>query len=202
MFRCTKSIIGCTLIGCSMFMGLQPVNATERMELDASHTYPSFWVSHLGFSLMHGRFNQTAGYIEMNGDKPVALDVVIQSDSIDTGHAKRDSHLRGKEFFNTTAFPTLHYRSKRIIRHDKTTATVEGELTLLGITKPVVLNVDSIACGTHPLNQKYTCGFGASASLKRSAFGMKAHLPAVGDDIKIRIEGEAARQVDVSGPRK
>lgn len=187
------------LIGAMLLPGLA---SAEKMRLDPGHTYPNFTVDHLGFSVMHGRFNESSGHIEVDGGKPLGLEVLINTASIDTGHEERDEHLRGEDFLHVEKYPTMVFRSKDIQRHSSQRATVNGELTLLGVTRPVLLHVDAIRCGQHPMNQKYTCGFNATASLKRSEFGMTAYLPAVGDMINIRIEAEAARETDTAGPRK
>ena len=186
-----------------LIASLLPVTAqADQLILDPGHTYPHFSVSHLGFSLMYGRFNKTEGVIETNAGEPVSLEVTIDAASIDTGHDIRDSHLRDTDFFNVEEHPTLIYRSTDIQRDSETTATVNGELTLLGVTRPLTLQVENIHCGKHPMTQKYTCGFTASGQLRRSDFGMDAHLPAVGDEVQIRIDAEAGRPVDSAGPRK
>lgn len=184
------------------FLAVGSAQAADRYILDPTHTYPNFTISHLGFSTMHGRFNTTEGFIEVDGGKAVSLEVRIDSNSIDTGMQKRDDHLRNEDFLHVEKYPHILYRSQNIVRHDNHSATVEGELTLLGVTKPVTLTVDAINCGTHPMNQKYTCGFNATTTIKRSDFGMNAYLPAVGDEVNIRIEAEAARASDTAGPRK
>lgn len=171
--------------------------AAEKMELDASHTYPHFKISHLGFSTMHGRFDTTEGTMvldrEGTGSK---VEVVIQAASINTGHAKRDEHLRNEDFFNVDKYPTIEYSSSKVTFTGEDTAIVEGSLTMMGITKPVRLNVDQINCGTHPMTLAFTCGFNATTTLNRSEFGIKKYLPMLGDEIAIEIEAEARVPTD------
>ncbi len=169
--------------------------AAEHYVLDPGHTYPNFVIDHLGFSLMHGRFNETSGQLVMDrkGDAS-RLDVVIQAASIDTGHEKRDAHLRNADFFDVERHPTLEYHSDSIRFTGETTAQVKGQLTLLGKRQPVDLNVDQIRCGVHPYTKVYVCGFNATATLKRSDFGMDYGLGGIGDLVSIRIEAEAFRQ--------
>jgi polyisoprenoid-binding protein YceI len=169
--------------------------AADTYEIDSSHTYPNFEVSHLGFSTMSGRFNKTSGTIVMDreGDKS-SVEVTIQADSIDTGHGKRDEHLRNEDFFNVSEYPTIKYQSERVYFHDDNSATVTGKLTMLGTTRPVTLYVNSINCGDHPMSDDQVCGFNALTTVKRSDFGMTKFVPAISDEIEIRIEAEAVKQ--------
>lgn len=169
--------------------------AEETYDIDPTHTYPNFTVDHLGFSLMHGRFNETEGTLVMDreGDGS-SVSVTIQAASIDTGLDDRDEHLRSGDFFDVENHPEITYESREVIFHNEDSATVLGELTLLGETRPVSLAVTAINCGENPMSGDPTCGFNAYATIERSDFGMDYALPAVGDQINIRIEAEAIRQ--------
>jgi len=162
--------------------------------IDPLHTYPNFTINHLGFSTMHGRFGKTEGTLtfdEANGTG--AVDITIDATSVDTGYAKRDDHLRSPDFLNTAEFPTITFKStKATIKNGK--GIVEGNLTIAGTTKPVTLNVTSMKCGAHPMNKKDMCGFDASASIKRSDFGIKFGLPALGDAMNLEFEVEAVKK--------
>lgn len=167
----------------------------ERLAIDPTHTYPNFTVSHLGFSMQHGRFNDTSGHVVFDregGESEVV--VTIQADSIDTGLEDRDEHLRSADFFHVAEHPELHYRSTSIEFHDDSNATVSGELTMLGETRPVSLEVDNINCDDNPMDGTYTCGFNATGTVKRSDFGMGYGVPAIGDDVHLRIQAEAIRE--------
>lgn len=169
--------------------------AADTYKIDPSHTYPNFTVNHLGFSTMNGRFNETTGTIVMDregGDSSV--DITIQAASLDTGHQKRDEHLRSADFFNVKEYPTLTYKSDKVYFQGENSATVTGNLTMLGTTKRVSLYVDDINCGEHPMTGDQVCGFNAMATVKRSDFGMTKYVPAVSDEIDIRIEAEAVKQ--------
>lgn len=170
------------------------VQAAETYTLDSAHTYPNFTVSHLGFSTMHGRFNQTEGTVVIDREgEASSVDVTIQTASIDTGLEKRDEHLRSDDFFNVAKYPVMTYKSTSVKFTGEDSAIVQGDLTLLGVSKPVPLYVDHIKCGENPVNKKPTCGFNATTTVKRSDFGMTNYLPGVGDEIAIRIEAEATR---------
>jgi polyisoprenoid-binding protein YceI len=123
-----------------------------------------------------------------------SVEAVIKVDSLDTGHETRDKILRGDKFFGVENFPEIRYVSTQVEFTGETTATVQGNLTLHGVTRPVTLEVEHLHCGVHPLLRVWACGFDARATIKRSDFGMTAYLPTiVGDDVQITIAAEAQR---------
>ena len=161
--------------------------------IDPAHTYPYFKISHLGFSTMMGRFNTTEGKLTFDEAKGTgSVEIKIDANSVDTAHEKRDKHLRSQDFLNTTEFPSITFKStKTSLKGGK--GTVEGNITIMGVTKPITLNVTAIKCGAHPFNKKEMCGFDATAKLKRSDFGIKYGLPAIGDDMELMFEVEAVK---------
>lgn len=165
--------------------------AAQTFNADPTHTYPTFEVSHFGFSVMRGRFDKTSGTVTLDrAAKKGTADISIDTTSVNTGHAKRDVHLKGPDFFNTEKFPTMTFKSSDFkFEGDKVTA-INGQLTLLGVTKPVTLQVRSFNCGPHPFTKKEACGADAITTIKRSDFGMGYGLPNIGDEIKIAIEIE------------
>lgn len=168
------------------------VHAGDSYTVDPQHTFPHFTVSHLGFSTMHGRFNKTSGKVTLDrAAKTGSVDIAIESASVDTAFAKRDEHLKSPDFFNAAEFPNITYKSDNIKFKGDTPVSVEGSLTLLGVTKPVTLAITEFKCGANPMSKKFECGAGAAAKIKRSDFGMKSFLPGVGDDIKLEFEIEA-----------
>ncbi|MEO6422599.1 MAG: YceI family protein [Candidatus Nitrotoga sp.] len=167
-------------------------HAADSYSIDPQHTFAHFSVSHLGFSTMHGRFDKNSGKMTLNrAAKSGSVDFTIEAASITTGFVKRDDHLRSPDFFSVVEFPNLTYKSSAIKFKGDTPISVEGNLTILGVTKPVTLTILSFKCGNHPMNKKELCGADASAQIKRSDFGMKFGLTNVGDDIKLVIEVEA-----------
>jgi polyisoprenoid-binding protein YceI len=88
----------------------------------------------------------------------------------------------------------MTFKSTKVNFRGDVPATVEGNLTLLGVTKPVTLNIDAFKCGQHPMNKKDACGFDASAQIKRSDFGMKYGIPNIGDEVKLTIDVEAHKE--------
>lgn len=178
------------------------VMAADSYTIDPLHTFPNFTIDHLGFSTMHGRFGKTSGKLTMDEGKHTgSVEAVIDASSVDTGFIKRDDHLRSPDFLNAAEFPEITYKSTQVtINGDASkgdaSAVVEGNLTISGVTKPVTLNVKRIHCGINPMDPKkeqYRCGFDAQAKIKRSDFGVKFALPAIGDDMNLDLEVEAVR---------
>lgn len=169
--------------------------AVEKYTIDPAHTYPNFQINHLGFSTMHGRFGKTEGSMTIDWAKNTgSVDITIDAASINTGFKKRDDHLRSPDFINAAEFPEITYKSTKVTINADKTAKVEGDLTIMGVSKPVALDVKSINCGDHPMQKgTYVCGFDAEGMIKRSDFGVTYALPAVGDEMKLNLEVEAKR---------
>lgn len=160
--------------------------------LDPAHTYPQFEIRHLAFSTLHGQFNQTAGKITMDREKNLgAVEATIQVHSLDTGHAKRDEDLLAAPFFDAAQYPTMTYKSTKVSYQGKDKATVDGNLTLRGVTKPATLHVTRISCGLNPIMKKQVCGFDAWAQIKRSDFGMNTYVPVIPDEVKLVFNSDA-----------
>lgn len=178
-----------------MLLSLQIFAVAENYDIDPTHTYPNFTVSHLGFSTMHGRFDKTSGTFALDREnRQGAVDIMIETASISTGHEKRDDHLRSPDFFNTVEFPVATYKSRSVKFEGGEPKSIDGNLTLLGITKPVTLTITAFECGQNLMNNKAMCGIDAVGSLKRSDFGMKYALPGVGDDIQLMISAEGYKK--------
>lgn len=167
--------------------------AAETYTVDPGHTYPSFEISHFGFSNLRGQFEKTEGTVVLDRkEKKGSANITIESKSINTGHQKRDEHLKGEEFFNVKKYPTLKFKADDFKFDGDKLVEVNGKLTLLAVTKPVTLQIKSFTCGPHPMNKKETCGIDAVTSIKRSDFGMNTFAPAIGDEVKISIGMEAS----------
>jgi len=179
-----------------LLIAVMPVaSMAAKYELDPTHTYPNFEINHLGFSTMSGMFTSSKGSFEMDQDKGTgSVSVTIDAASIFTGFKKRDDHLKSPDFFNVNEFPEITFKSSSVKFKGKTDATVKGKLTIMGVSKDVTLMVDNIVCGNNPFSKKPTCGFNATTKVKRSDFGLKYGLPAIGDDVAIRLEAEGIRQ--------
>ncbi len=168
--------------------------AADNFTIDPAHTFPNFTISHLGFSTMHGRFGETSGTVTLDrAAKKGTINISVKTGSINTGHAKRDKHLRSPDFFNAAEFPTITYKSTAIHFNGDTPSMVDGNLTISGVSKQVRLTIDSFKCGVHPMNKKNICGANATTHIKRSDFGMSYGLPAIGDDVNLVFEIEAVK---------
>jgi len=171
--------------------------ARESYTIDPNHTFPNFTINHLGYSTMHGRFGKTSGKLTLDRETMTgSVEVVIDAASVDTGFHKRDDHLRSPDFLNVGEFPTITYKADKVKLNKDGTGTVQGKLTLAGVTKPVTLTVDRMHCATHPFDpskKKFVCGFDASAMIKRSDFGVSYGLPGIGDEMQLSFELEAER---------
>ncbi|MBZ0104892.1 MAG: YceI family protein [Sulfuricella denitrificans] len=168
--------------------------AADTYTIDARHTFPSFEVSHLGFSIQRGRFNRTSGAFTLDtASQSGSIDISIDATSIDTGLAELEKHLQGEDFFDTAKYPAMTFKSKSLrFDGDKLTGA-DGDFTLLGVTRPVSLKVDHFKCAPHPMTRKAMCGANATTMIKRSEFGMSKYVPAVSDEVKIAIQVEAFR---------
>lgn len=168
--------------------------AADSYTIDPPHTFPHFSINHLGFSTMQGRFDKTSGQVTLDrAAKTGSVEISIETASISTGFVKRDDHLKSPDFFNAAEFPAITYKSTAMHFKGDVPSSVDGNLTISGVTKPVTLTIDAFNCGTNPMSKKDECGAGASAQIKRSDFGIKYGLPAVGDDVKLVFEIEAIK---------
>jgi polyisoprenoid-binding protein YceI len=186
-----KSIF--TVIAVSVALPLSAF-AADSYTVDPNHTFPHFSINHLGFSTLQGRFDKTSGTIMLDrAAKTGSVDISIETASISTGYVKRDEHLKSPDFFNAVEFPAITFKSAAMHYKGDTPASMDGNLTISGVTKPVTLTIDAFNCGTNPMNKKEECGAAASAQIKRSDFGVKYGLPNIGDDVKLAFEIEAIK---------
>lgn len=169
-----------------------PAFAADTYQIDPRHTFPVFEVSHYDYSLQRGRFNKTSGKVVLDTEaKTGSMEIVIDANSIDMGIDKWDEQMKSDAYFNTEKFPEIRYKSDKVLFLGDKPVTAEGQLTLLGVTKPVNISIAGFKCGPHPINKKPLCGANVSVQLKRSEFGMMRALPGIGDDVKINIAIEA-----------
>lgn len=180
------------LFSLALFALTAPVQAAEY-KFDPNHTSVIWNAGHFGFSAPHGIFSGAEGTLQFdeNAVEKSKVDVTLKTAGIATGIAKFDDHLKGKDFFNVDKFPDAKFVSTKVEKTGEKTGKVTGNLTLLGVTKPLTLDVTFNKSGPHPMNQKPTVGFSATGVIKRSDFGIKYALPNVTDDVQIQIEAEA-----------
>jgi polyisoprenoid-binding protein YceI len=170
--------------------------------LEPSHTIPYFSINHFGMSTVRGHFERGTGKVTLDrAAKTGSIEVKIPTATISTGDGKRpdgtpsrDEHLRAADFFNVAEFPDMVYKSSKLNFAGDKLESVEGTLTLLGVSKPVKLTVTSFNCGPDPFTKKDMCGADLTGNLKRSDFGMKFGVPAIGDEVKLMIAVEGYKQ--------
>lgn len=163
-----------------------------RYVLDPAHGKITWSLSHLGFSTYYGQISDVASELTLDPEHPdkSAISVTIGIASVSGLNPKLDAHIRQPEFFDTERFPQATYVSKSIEPTSPTTARVQGDLTIKGITRTVAFDATFNQAGTNPVDKKYSVGFDGRAVIRRSDFGISAFLPAVGDEVALRIEGE------------
>ena len=170
----------------------QALAAPQTYVLDPSHTFPRFSYDHMGMSKQILRFNQTTGTVVLDKDaKQAQVDVVIDMTSIDTGFELFDDHIQGADFLDTAQYPAATFKSTQVNFEGDKPATIEGDLTIKGITKPVTLTVTSFFNGPHPMMKKDAIGANATTVIKRSDFNADKFAPAVGDEVTLDIALEA-----------
>jgi len=171
----------------------------ENYTIDPTHTYAYFEVEHLGVSNQRGRFDRTSGKFTLDrAAKSGSVELNIETASVSTGDNVKgsrprtlDDHLKNADFFNVAEFPRMSFKSTGVKFAGDNPAEVAGNLTLLGVTKPVTLKVERWVCKDNPMNKKPMCGGNATATLKRTDWGMKYGVPAIGDEIRLwfSVEG-------------
>jgi len=164
-------------------------------KVDSYHTQVGFSISHFGFTNYSGLFSGATGSLQFDPAKlgVSKLDISIPVDSVTTTVSKLTDELKGDQWFDTTKFPQATFVSTRVVP-TAGGATVTGNLTLHGVTKPVVLHVRFIGAGVNPIDKAYTVGFEATGTIKRSDFGVTTYLPAVGDEVQLSIAGAFEQQ--------
>ena len=164
--------------------------------IDPTHSHILFMIDHLGFAKIVGLFSDFNGNLsfDTNNVPGSKLNVTIKTDSLQTQFAARDKDLKGADWFNVTEFPEMTYVGSEFVKKDERTGTVTGKLTMHGVTKPVTLNVVVNKVGQNPLDKIDSAGFSARGTFKRSDFGMKTFLGAIGDDVDLIIEIEAKQK--------
>ncbi|ETX01566.1 MAG: polyprenyl-pyrophosphate binding protein [Candidatus Entotheonella factor] len=169
--------------------------AADKFKIDPSHTSATFRVLHQGYSYVAGRFNEIAGDVvfDENDYLKSQVNIVIKTESVDTNHKKRDDHLRSPDFFNAKEFPEMTFKSTGVEQTGDKAGKLMGDLTLLGVTKPVTLEVVFNRIAPNRKNI-VIAGFSAKGSIKRTDFGMTYGLQGIGDEIDIHIEAEAHKQ--------
>jgi polyisoprenoid-binding protein YceI len=160
--------------------------------LDPAHGKITWSVDHMGFSTYVGQFTNVAANLDLNVRNPAAskLDASVKMDSVGTFHQGLDTHLKTSDFFDTAKYPTATFRATGIRMIDADSANITGNLTLRGVTKPIVIEADFNQAGVNPVDKMYSVGFDGRAKIKRSDFGINYGLPVLGDEVILHFEAE------------
>ncbi|UGQ49239.1 YceI family protein [Massilia endophytica] len=176
-------------------ISLSAYAAPETFVIDSTHTFSRFSYSHFGYSTQSSRFDATSGKIVLDrAAKTGSVDVTIDTKSVNTGYPTFNNHLQGEDFFDTAKFPAISYKSTKFNFKGDKLASVEGNLTIKGITKPVTLEVTSFQCMEHPMLKKEACGADAIAKIKRTEFNAGKYAPYVGDEVTLTFAIEAVKE--------
>lgn len=174
-------------------LSVPAVAAPVAYSIEPNHTYPSFKAPHLGISFWRGKFNKSSGKVVLDREAGTGtVDISIDAASLDFGHDKMNEHARGDEFFNVAKYPSISYKGP-IGFKDGTPVSVAGQLTLLGVTKPVTLSITSFKCIQHPFFKKEACGAEASAEFNRADFGMTKYAEGDGGKVWLDIQVEVVK---------
>ena len=169
--------------------------SAQTYNVEPGHTYPSFEADHMGLSFWRGKFTKTSGKITLDrGSKTGgSVEIAIDASSVDFGHAKMNEKARGEEMFNVAKFPTISYKSTALKYDGDKLVGVDGEMTMLGVTKPMPLTITHFKCMIHPLLKREVCGADAHGRFDRSDYGMNIGLPRFSPEIKLAIQVEAIK---------
>jgi polyisoprenoid-binding protein YceI len=169
--------------------------APEVFQVEPEASSAEFAVNHFGVFKQRGRFGGTRGTIVLDAEEHSgSIDLVIDVTSIDTGWPARDAWLRGEEMFDVGRFPVVRFRSTELVFNETRLTGIVGLLSLHGVTRPVVLNVERMECGRRGNEARDGCGAGAISTIKRSQFGMDYALGWVSDEVELSIQVTAHRR--------
>jgi polyisoprenoid-binding protein YceI len=182
--------LGLAVSSVATFSMAKPVAYT----IDPGHTATVFSWSHFGFSTPSANFSDIQGTITVDNEKPAnsSVNVTIPVSSINTNVKALDEHIQKAEFFDVEKYPNITFKSTKVQALGKNKYKITGNLTIKGVTKPVVLDAVLNKQAIHPMTKLQTIGFNATTSFNRSAFNVGAYVPNIGDKITVNITTEAS----------
>lgn len=179
----------------SLLFGAQAMAADYKIDKEGQHAFVNFKISHLGYSWLYGTFKDFDGTFSFDAAKPEEskVQVELQTTSVDSNHAERDKHLRSADFLNVAKHPTATFASTGVKSTGEGTADISGNLTLNGVTKPVVIAAKFIGEGQDPWGG-YRAGFEGSTKLKLKDFDIQKDLGPASSEVELIISVEGVRQ--------
>ncbi len=162
--------------------------------VEPEHTEVLFGISHFGFSTYYGRFDHASGTLVFDPAAPAnsTLTISVPTASVSTASDKLNGILR--DWFGVARFPTMTFRSTKVTVTGIDRGIVTGDLTLRGVTRPLTLEVTFDGAGMDPADSKYTIGFDATGTLRRTDFGISTFAPYIGDEVRLILSGAFVKQ--------
>ena len=192
-----KKLMLASAVSLALVSGVQANehSGTYAFDVKDAHQFITFKISHLGYSWLYGRFNDFDGQFVYDAENPQnsSVSVTIDTSSLDSNHAERDKHLRGKDFLQVREFPQATFKSKRIEVDEDGEADIIGDFTLRGVTREVTLDVEMLGHGKDPWGG-YRMGFEAETELRLEDFGIPTNLGKASETVEIIISVEGIRQ--------
>ncbi|GAN61839.1 hypothetical protein AA0313_1671 [Acetobacter indonesiensis NRIC 0313] len=201
----SKKTVACTfaLLGLAASLGLAQAEGTAPIKVESGtykvepgHTQVVFSLLHFGFTHYSGLFSDVSGTLTLNSAHPAAskLEVSIPVSSVQTTSDKLTAELKEADWFDAAKYPAATFVSTQVTPDGKGGATITGNFTLHGVTKPITLQAHYVGSGVNPMDKAYTVGFQATGVIKRSDYGVKTYVPMVGDDVALTIAGAFEKQ--------
>ncbi|MEI8706424.1 YceI family protein [Pseudoalteromonas sp. B62] len=190
-----KKLLVSTAVSAAMMLSVTTANAADYViDTKGAHAFVNFKIKHLGYSWLHGRFNTFDGKFNYDAKNPNASQIMVNIDttSLDSNHAERDKHLRGKEFLNVDKYPTATFKSTSI-KFEDDSGQVTGDFTLHGVTKTITFEIDKVGEGKDPWGG-YRVGFEGETSLKLTDYGIDYNLGPASTHVDIALFIEGIRQ--------
>jgi polyisoprenoid-binding protein YceI len=189
MFRFALGFVG------ALLLSIAAVAQVETWQIDPAHSSAQFAVRHMGISTVRGAFTKVSGTVQYDPADPTktAINVTIDAASLDSHVEMRDNDLRSDKFFDVQKYPTITFKSKHVEAAGKGKLKVTGDLTIHGVTKEVVLDVDGPAGPTKDPRGNAHIGAAASVTISRKDFGVTSYPQMIGDDVAITIDTEIVK---------
>jgi polyisoprenoid-binding protein YceI len=185
-----KKLMFATALTGALALPIHAMAADYSVDTKGAHASVNFKVSHLGYSYIQGRFNQFEGDFSYDPDNVAAskVSITVDTTSLDSNHAERDKHLRSDDFINTGKFATAKFVSTSVAQKEDGSLAITGDMTLHGVTKPVVIDAKFIGAGEDPWGG-YRAGFEGTTRLQVADFGIKVVGASSYVDLDIQLEG-------------
>ena len=183
------------LVACALtFVAAGPALSANSYTFDPEYTIPVFEVGHLGFTTQRGRFDKAEGKAVLDVPaKKGSVEFTVFTKSLDMGSRAWTIHVSSEGLFNIEKYPTMTFKSDKLIFENDKVVAAEGQFTMLGVTKPLTVTVNRFTCAANPVNKKFMCAGDIVATIRRSDFGMTKYITTVSDEIKISVPVEAYR---------